>query len=233
MAERKRVLFVDDEPSLRQTLPAVLKKKSFEVVAVASVAEAITAISQSKFDILISDLNIGEPGDGFTVVSAMRRVQPQCRSFILTGYPDFDSALRAIRNQVDDYLVKPADLDLLVAALEHKIDGPKRTPYGPLKQPSQLLEELQPEIIRLFSESVSAKSEFRDLKLDKQEIAQPIGVILSELIRRLRNGMDDLSTEGNRSTSLRNAPATTGVFGCNASQRRTHPAARDLSGSSR
>lgn len=99
MSAARRVLFVDDERSMRQTLPAVLERKGFTVVAVGSVAEAISAIGQAKFEILISDLNIGEPGDGFTVVSAMRRVQPDCRSFILTGYPDFDSALRAIRNQ--------------------------------------------------------------------------------------------------------------------------------------
>ncbi len=106
MTAGKRVLFVDDEPSIRVTLPAILKRNGFDVTAVGTVAEAIAAISQTQFDILLSDLNIGEPGDGFTVVSAMRRVQPQARSFILTGYPDFESALRAIRNQVDDGLVR-------------------------------------------------------------------------------------------------------------------------------
>lgn len=196
MGERKRVLFVDDEPTLRLTLPALLKKKGFDVTAVSSVAEAIAAISQSKFDILISDLNIGEPGDGFTVVSAMRRVQPRCRSFILTGYPDFDSALRAIRNQVDDYLVKPADPDRLVAALEQKIEDSKRTPYGPLKQASQLLHDLQPEIRRGFIERVIAQPEFRSLKLSDQEIAEPVEVILAELIRRVRKDIVSLTTEG-------------------------------------
>jgi ActR/RegA family two-component response regulator len=39
------------------------------------------------FDVLISDLNIGHPADGFVVVSAMRRTQPDTLTFILTGYP--------------------------------------------------------------------------------------------------------------------------------------------------
>ena len=199
MAEHKRVLFVDDESSIRKTLPLVLERKGFEVLAVGSVAEAIAAVGQSRFDILISDLNIGEPGDGFTVVSAMRRVQPQCKSFILTGYPDFDSALRAIRNQVDDYLVKPADPDTLVETLQQKIVEPDRTPYGPLKETSQLLQELQPKIIRSLVEQVRARAEFRDLA--EREIAEPISAILSELISRVRSGTDEMTEEAKASAS--------------------------------
>ena len=99
-----RVLFVDDEPSIRETLPAILTLEGFSVIAVATVAEAIAKISHEPFDILLADLNIGQPADGFTVVSAMKRIQPQARTFILTGYPDFSSALEAIKRQVDDYL---------------------------------------------------------------------------------------------------------------------------------
>src|SRR5689334_13779191 len=103
-----RVLFVDDEASIRETLPAILSSHGFSVTAVGTVAEAIAKISQEKFDILLADLNIGQPADGFTVVSAMRRIQPSARTFILTGYPDFSTALEAIKRQVDDYLLKPA-----------------------------------------------------------------------------------------------------------------------------
>src|SRR5438270_5967579 len=92
---------------IRRTLPEILRREGFEVTVAATVPEALEQIQREQFDILISDLNIGEPGDGFTVVSAMRRSQPQAATFILTGFPDFDTALKAIRSQVDDYLVKP------------------------------------------------------------------------------------------------------------------------------
>src|SRR5579864_666667 len=98
---KKRMLFVDDEASIRYTLPAILENEGFHVSVASSVAEALQAIQSDQFDILLADLNIGQPGDGFTVVGAMRRIQPAAATFILTGYPDFESALLAIRNQVD------------------------------------------------------------------------------------------------------------------------------------
>src|SRR4051812_20302121 len=115
-----KILFVDDEPAIRTSLPAILRMHGFDVFAAASVSEALQAISSQTFDVLISDLNIGSPGDGFTVVSAMRRVQPDCATLILTGYPAFETALQAIRSQVDDYLIKPAGVDKLVAAIEER-----------------------------------------------------------------------------------------------------------------
>src|SRR5437660_6086608 len=120
-----KLLFVDDEPTIRLTLATILEREGFEVKTAASVREALEVINKEVFDVLVADLNIGEPGDGFTVVSVMRRVQPDAVTFILTGYPDFESAIRAIRSQVDDYLTKPADIPSLVAALKHKLENPR------------------------------------------------------------------------------------------------------------
>ena len=117
----KRVLYVDDEPNLRLTFPPILKMHGFEVHTAATVAQALTEITIHPFDILISDLNIGEPGDGFTVVSAMRRTQPNCVNFILTGFPAFEGALAAIQRQVDGYLVKPAMVTELVGMIEERL----------------------------------------------------------------------------------------------------------------
>jgi DNA-binding response OmpR family regulator len=120
---RKRVLFVDDEPSIRLTLPPILEKAGFEVHVAESVADALFEINSFQFDALVTDLNIGEEGDGFLVASGMRHIQPNCTVFILTGYPAFETALQAIHSQVDDYLVKPVEIDSLVNALKGKFEN--------------------------------------------------------------------------------------------------------------
>jgi CheY-like chemotaxis protein len=136
-----RILFVDDEPSIRLTMPAILRQQGYDVTAAGTVNEALTQITSAQFDVLISDLNIGNPGDGFTVVSAMRRTQPTCITLILTGYPGFDSALEAIRSQVDDYLIKPAAIPSLIKLIEEKLKSPRPGTCAATKRLSHVLRE--------------------------------------------------------------------------------------------
>jgi CheY-like chemotaxis protein len=121
-----RILFVDDAPNLRLTFPPILQGLGYVVRSVGTVAEALAEITTREFDVLISDLNIGEAGDGYTVVSAMRRTQPGCICFIVTGFPAFESALAAIQGQVDGYFVKPANMDELVSRIESNLKSPPR-----------------------------------------------------------------------------------------------------------
>src|SRR5438105_5258664 len=141
MVLASRILFVDDEPSIRMMLPPVLQQHGFEVRVAGSVAEALVEINACNFDMLISDLNIEKQGDGFLVVSAMRHIQPQCVNLILTGYPALETALQAIHSQVDDYLTKPADLDALINTIQEKLSGRKSQPSVRLKRLSTLLND--------------------------------------------------------------------------------------------
>jgi ActR/RegA family two-component response regulator len=146
MAETKakRLLFVDDEASIRITLPPILEKAGFEVHVAESVADALFEINSFQFDALVTDLNIGEEGDGFLVASGMRHIQPDCFIFILTGYPAFETALQAIHTQVDEYLVKPVEIDSLVNALQGKLEN--STAKSSFKRISALLKEKSVEI---------------------------------------------------------------------------------------
>ena len=146
MANEPKILFVDDEDSIRLTLPPLLQSYGFDVIAAATVAEALGLITQHKFDVLISDLNIGHPGDGFTVVSAMRTHQPDALRFILTAYPAFESALEAIREEVHDYLIKPTEIEVLVEKIRSKLA--KRSPE------QSVIRQRLPQVIRADSESI-------------------------------------------------------------------------------
>ena len=120
-SHRRRLLFVDDEEGIRTTLSAILERRGFEVRVAASVPEAFSEIKTHKFDVLLSDLNIGEDGNGFTVIRAMRQAHPNCVAILLTGYPAFETAVQAIEDEVDGYHVKPADINSLVSTIERKL----------------------------------------------------------------------------------------------------------------
>src|SRR3954464_6194881 len=167
---KPKLLFVDDESSIRLTLAEILRHEGFDVTVCATVSEAIEAINKQKFDVLISDLNVGEPGDGFTVVSAMRRVQPNVITFILTGYPDFESALRAIRSQVDDYITKPADVRSMIQAIRKHLDNPKPAHVPmPVKRVSQVLLENSKEVINSWYGLVMEEKDLSAIKLSRTD----------------------------------------------------------------
>ncbi len=189
-----RLMLVDDEPTIRVTLSAILKQKGFDVVSAASVPEALNLINAEKFDVLISDLNIGEPGDGFTVVSAMRRVQPEAATFILTGYPDFESALLAIRNQVDDYLTKPANINTLIDIITRRLAGGKpRTHQVPLKRVSDVLRENARLICDQWLQEISRNPELAAIPLSQTDRIDHVPSVLDELVRRVEATSEDTS----------------------------------------
>ena len=117
----KRLLFVDDEEGIRATLPVLWRQRGFDVRVAADVAEALSEMKTHDFDVLLSDLNIGQDGDGFAVIRAMRNAHPGCVAILLTGYPGFESSLQALHDEVDDYFLKPANLDSLVSTIERKL----------------------------------------------------------------------------------------------------------------
>ena len=95
-ATRRRVLLVDDNDPLRVILAIVLEKNGFEVEVAANVNDALKLIAAQTFDVLLSDLQMPFAGDGLTVVSAMRHCNPKAVTFIFSGYPEMDEALKAI-----------------------------------------------------------------------------------------------------------------------------------------
>lgn len=120
-----RVLFVDDEPGIRATLPLVVQKKGFDVTVASSVTEAQTEMTSHAFDALLTDLNIETTADGYALVRAIRKINPRCATLILTGYPDVPTAVEAVRERVDDYLLKPANIETLVKSLKTHISSRK------------------------------------------------------------------------------------------------------------
>lgn len=118
---KARILFVDDELSIRLTLPRVLASFEFEVVSVGTVNEALEEIRSEQFDILVSDLNLPQPNAGFAVIEEMRKAQPRCISFVLTGYPADESLQRAHGHGVAHYFVKPVEITEMVKTMKKKL----------------------------------------------------------------------------------------------------------------
>jgi ActR/RegA family two-component response regulator len=145
--DQPRLLFVEDEEGIRLTLATVLERRGFNVTTAASVGDALTQINCLRYDVLLCDLNIEKPGDGFAVIGAMRYAQPHCISLVLTAYPSFENAMQAIQHQVDEFFTKPADVETLVKSIQQKLDGRRAKLPAPFKSLSLILRENCGEIV--------------------------------------------------------------------------------------
>jgi DNA-binding NtrC family response regulator len=105
-----RILWVDDDDAVREIFQEGLEKRGFEVVPAANVNEALRLISGEEFDVLLTDLRMPEAGDGFTVVSAMRRTHPSAVTLVVSGYPALEEAMSSILLQADEVILKPASI---------------------------------------------------------------------------------------------------------------------------
>ena len=183
-----RVLVVDDEESIRSMLQLVLQKEGFTVTTVGSVAEALALISQLHFDVLISDLNIGHPADGFVVVSAMRRTQPDTLTFILTGYPDFETALEALRQHVNDYLIKGTPTKELVERIKTKLaNGPSVKRPANTKRVPDAIEANKDWVIDQWLQRVKTQDELMRVSLSEADRKDHIPTLLDAALDHARD----------------------------------------------
>jgi DNA-binding response OmpR family regulator len=190
-----RILFVDDEANLVLTMSAILQQQGYEVTAVGSVNEALAQIASAPFDVLISDLNIGHPGDGFTVVSAMRRTHPKCITLILTGFPGFDSALEAIRSQVDDYLIKPASIPALIRLIEQRLENPEAGTAAATQRISQVLRENHFKISQRVLKALKSDPQLAALPLSDAQRIEFVPRTLEDLATMLETNESQQATQ--------------------------------------
>ncbi|MCI0394422.1 MAG: response regulator transcription factor [Chloroflexi bacterium] len=104
----ERILIVDDEPGIRTVLRGVLESTGYQVDEADSGEAALICLAHSDYDLLLVDLQMGEL-DGLGLIKWIRVNRPDLATIILTGFATVDSAITALREKVDDYLVKPAD----------------------------------------------------------------------------------------------------------------------------
>src|ERR1700737_3547396 len=116
-----KVLLVDDDDGVRAMMDATLERKGFDVVAVANVTEALKHITTESFDVLITDLHMPNPGDGFAVVTAMRHAQPHAVTLLVSGYPDVQGAMAAILLEADEIIVKPFEIARLTELVKERV----------------------------------------------------------------------------------------------------------------
>lgn len=180
-----RVLLVDDDDAVREMMTETLERKGFDVVAAANVANALTFITAKTFDVLITDLHMPNPGDGFTVVTAMRHSQPHALTLLVSGYPDVQSAMDTILLEADEVIVKPFDVKSLPELVREKMLVRKPTRRSEKERVGAILRRCSTTIVTEWLVRVKESVELNHIYLSDEERTGHLSKLLEDLIARL------------------------------------------------
>lgn len=161
------ILFVDDEETIRKSSARELRLEGFTVTTAAGGSEAISALQNKQYDVLITDLMM--PGvDGFAVLKAAKKLVPLTSVIILTGYGDMHSAIDALRLGADDFTLKPCEVEELVLRIRRCLE--KRSLLQLLTAQKLQLEEVKAELIRAQG-ALEQRVQERTIELHESNIA--------------------------------------------------------------
>jgi DNA-binding response OmpR family regulator len=178
-------LLVDDDAAVRAMMSQGLERKGFEVVAAASVTEALASITSESFDVLITDLHMPNAGDGFTVVSAMRHSQPDALTLLVSGYPDVQGAMAAILLEADEIIVKPFDIARLTDLIRDKMLDRKPTNRAGKERVGAILRRSITIVVKGWLARAKESSELNHLLLSDDERTGHLPKLVEDLALRL------------------------------------------------
>jgi len=180
-----RVLLVDDDAAVRSMMTQALERKGFEVVGADCVTAALRQISTESFDVLISDLHMPDPGDGFTVVSAMRHSQPKALTMLVSGYPDVQSAMAAILLEADEIVVKPFEIARFTELVRERVINRKPIERVNKESVGAILRRCSGAIVDGWLARAKRSSELNCVSLSDEERTGHLPKLVEDLALRL------------------------------------------------
>jgi ActR/RegA family two-component response regulator len=163
-----------------------LVHKGFEVVATANVTEALRLITTASFGVLITDLHMPNPSEGFAMITAMRHIQPKALTLLVSGYPDVKSAMEAILLEADEIIVKPFETRTLADLVHSKLLNRKPTIPTPKERVAGILQRCTGEIVEGWLAKVKKNKELNRVALSDEEREGYLPKLIEDLILRLR-----------------------------------------------
>ncbi len=112
-----RILLADDDAALLRVIQFKLKQRGYDVTAVSDGEQALQALKESRYDLLLSDMRMPKL-DGLELLEEARQVQPDLEIILITAYATVSQAVEAVKLGAFDYLTKPFEDGQLFVAID-------------------------------------------------------------------------------------------------------------------
>ncbi|MBU2444226.1 MAG: sigma-54 dependent transcriptional regulator [Bacteroidetes bacterium] len=119
-----KILIIDDDDSIRDTLTNYLKKQNYEVLSAENGAMGINLVERELPDIVITDIKMPEM-NGFEVLKKVKDLDPDIHVIIITAFDDMHSTVKAMQQGAYDYIEKPLEIDRLKITIKRALENKK------------------------------------------------------------------------------------------------------------
>lgn len=149
----RTVLILEDDRAFLQRLAKALEQRGFAVATAESVAAGLQQVEKAAPAFAVVDMRLGD-GNGLDVILALKKIRPEARGIIMTGYGNIATAVNAVKLGAVDYLAKPVDADDVVTALLAHENTKADPPENPMSADRVRWEHIQ-RIYELCGRNVS------------------------------------------------------------------------------
>ena len=120
-----KILIVDDERSIRNTLKDILEVESYQVDVVESGIEALELIKENNYDVVFSDIKMPQM-DGVELLQKIKVNNPETPIIMISGHGTIETAVDCIKKGAYDFIEKPIDLNRLLIVVRNALDRTKQ-----------------------------------------------------------------------------------------------------------
>lgn len=116
-----RILIIDDERSIRNTLKDILEYEKYEVELAEDGIEGLDKAAKARFDVILCDIKMPRM-DGIEVLEKLQQQQCEASVVMISGHGNIDTAVEAIKKGAFDFISKPLDLNRLLITVRNALD---------------------------------------------------------------------------------------------------------------
>ena len=151
MCTKASILVVDDEPSIRKVLTAILEEKGYNVETAENGKEAIRKSKTQFYNLALIDIRLPDM-EGVKLLTEMKETKPKMAKIIITGYPSLQNAVEAVNKGADAYIIKPLNIDKTLVTIEEHLEKQRKAQK---MTEGSLLEFIETRVKQLEHEKIS------------------------------------------------------------------------------
>ena len=117
---KAKILVVDDDEGIRKVITTALNDEFYITDTASNGKEAIEKSKTTLYNLAIIDIHLPDM-EGTQLLSELKDTTPKMRKIIVTGYPEVQNAIAAVKKEANDYITKPVNIDVLISSIKEQL----------------------------------------------------------------------------------------------------------------